>query len=327
VHPVYGPSSDDDGRVGAISGRFAVKKPEVQQIPRDPRKDRYGLRRAFIPQRPGHVILGSDQTALEVVVSAHVQNRLFGLTDMVEAVMPGAPDIHSVHALGVFRDVLGHTYLEGVTPATLKKHPDPRVTSCRELIKAVFYGLAYGKEEYGFGNTLFDFEGNSLGEDRAREMLHGLFTLRPGIPLYKDWVREFIAENRGISSLSGRWCDLTELLGKAEEELRRSRRFTELWETWAFKKAWRRALNFPMQAGAADIMGAALVAVHLDPILRAMGFFPILQVHDEILLEGPEENAEEASERFLSLMTGAWPTLRAPLQATSKWGGSWYECK
>lgn len=312
VHCVFGPASDEDERVGALTGRLAVKKPELQQIPRDARKDVYGIRQAFVAG-PGNSLLCVDYTALEVVIFAHLTKALFGMDDMVAAVQPGAPDIHSVHALGVFRDHLGVDFLGGVQPDQVKKHADPRVQQCRDDIKSIFYGLNYGKGTWGFGNTLFDADGNALGEKRAGAMLDGLFAFRPGIPAFHEWVRDYIRRRLGIPSLAGRWCDLSDLL---------SGRPTD----WALNRAWRRALNFPMQAGGADIIGRAMWLVASCPRLAALGWRLICQIHDELMLEGPTESAEEAKMLVNGHMVGAW-RLHAPLRATGKYGPSWAACK
>lgn len=51
--------------------------------------------------------------------------------------------------------------------------------------------------------------------------------------------------------------------------------------------AMRRAINTPIQGGAADIVIAAMVNIHQNEELRKMGWKLLLQVHDELILEGP----------------------------------------
>lgn len=54
----------------------------------------------------------------------------------------------------------------------------------------------------------------------------------------------------------------------------------------------RAAINTPIQGGAADIVIAAMVKLHKDKILKDLGYKLILQIHDEVILEGPEENVQ-----------------------------------
>jgi DNA polymerase-1 len=56
----------------------------------------------------------------------------------------------------------------------------------------------------------------------------------------------------------------------------------------------RRAINTPIQGGAADIVIAAMVNIHKNEELRRLGWKLLLQIHDELILEGPEESSERA---------------------------------
>ena len=90
----------------------------------------------------------------------------------------------------------------------------------------------------------------------------------------------------------------------------------------------RAAINTPIQGGAADIVIAAMVKLHRDEVLRELGYKLLLQVHDEVILEGPEENAKEALARVVKLMENP---LDEPLQITlevdAKIAGNWYDAK
>lgn len=318
IHPVFGAAGDSDDRNGALTGRLACKNPELAQIPGD---DAYAIRTLFIAGE-GNALIVVDYSALEIVILAHLLVVLFGdtqLADMVPA--PGRPDIHSLNALRVFRDVLGYrAELAGaeewlMEPAHrkegFKNHPDPFVRWTRNMIKAIWYGLQYGKGAYGFGGTLFDQAGNPLGEQRAGVMVEGILNAIPALRRYQEWVADFIRRHGGIPSLAGRWCDLRDLIRGDE---------------WQFRRAWRRALNFPMQAGGADIAGALMVAIMNDARLRALGWVLTNQIHDEVVLRGPAESAEEALAIVQRHAATAF-LLSLPLQTSGAIGPNWADAK
>lgn len=315
IHPTCGPAGDGDDRAGALTGRLAFKHPEGQQMPNSEEKDKYDIRRAFIAG-PGNVLVVADYSALEVVILAHILIVLFGDPQLAELTKPGAPDIHSVNARKVFGTHLGWTDDEGRKVAEYDlaefKKKGSFGEKLRKLIKTIWYGLMYGKGAYGFGSSLTDDEGNPIGEELAGRIVDALLAEIPGIRRYQEWVRQFIWEHLGIPSLGGRWCPLADLI--------------KMGSAWAMGRAWRRALNFPMQASGADIVGAAMVLVHNDPQLREWGFRVILQIHDEIVLEGPEEHAEEARLRVKYLMENAY-ALAVGLQVQAKVAKCWSDGK
>jgi hypothetical protein len=322
IHPICGPAGDYDDRVGAVTGRLAMKKPEGQQLPRDKHKDPYRVRRGFVcgPTPWGRgwrlslqvhdelVLRGhgrlivADFNALEIRILAHITKVLFGDSQLADDCSPGAPDLHTSNAKKIFGKLLGWKTKEGHPVGDLPdyafKCEDPKleVQYCvylRELVKAVWYGLQYGKGAYGFGSSLLDDAGAPIGETRAGEIVNGLLTARPGIRKYQNWVREFISEYEGIPSLDGRWCDLRDLVNG---------------DKWAFERAWRRALNFPMQSGGAAIIGASMVAVTNDPCITN------------------EEDPERVSARLVQLMETSFP-LCVPLTVSAHLGVNYDECK
>lgn len=89
--------------------------------------------------------------------------------------------------------------------------------------------------------------------------------------------------------------------------------------------AMRRAINTPIQGGAADIVIAAMVNIHAHEQLRSLGWKLLLQVHDELILEGPEESAERALQIVREQMTEPFPQkLRIALEIDAKIGDNWY---
>lgn len=90
----------------------------------------------------------------------------------------------------------------------------------------------------------------------------------------------------------------------------------------------RAAINTPIQGGAADIVIAAMVKIHKNKELKEMGWKTLLQIHDELILEGPEESAKEALAIVKEIMRNPLEEkLRIELEVDAKIGNTWYESK
>lgn len=63
----------------------------------------------------------------------------------------------------------------------------------------------------------------------------------------------------------------------------------------------RAAINTPIQGGAADIVMMAMIKLNEDKRLREFGYKLLLQIHDEVILEGPAENKEEALQLVVTI--------------------------
>lgn len=304
LHPSFGLASDRDERAGAVTGRFAVKSPALQQVPMH--GDDYNLRGLF-KAPPGWVWVVVDYSQLEIVVLAHVCYALFGTHGLIDRLQPGAPDMHSATAKFVFGEILGDEKLRGLAVEAIKKEAKDE----RDLVKAVRYGTNYCKSPRSFGDSLFDKDGKALGMERAQMMQNALFEFDPEIPKYQGWVREFITKHREISSLYGRRV----LLPDARS-----------WERGLRNRAWRRACNYPMQSGGQEITALAMLALHGNREFEALGAQLFLQVHDELCALVPEGNAPRAKEIMEYEMTHA-VKLHAPLTAAGGIGATWSEAK
>jgi len=89
-------------------------------------------------------------------------------------------------------------------------------------------------------------------------------------------------------------------------------------------EAERQAMNTPVQGSAADLIKKAMIDLHHELRRRKMGSRLILQIHDELLLEVPEEEAAKASALVKEIMEGALE-LDVPLVADARLGSSWAE--
>jgi DNA polymerase-1 len=88
--------------------------------------------------------------------------------------------------------------------------------------------------------------------------------------------------------------------------------------------ARRQAINTRVQGSAADIIKMAMIAAENDKTLKDLGARLILQVHDELLLEAPENNAQKAGKRLAEIMEGVIK-LDVPLVADWGVGRTWAE--
>lgn len=312
IHPVCGPAGDDDDRVGAITGRFGMKNPEGQQIPKDPKKDRYFIRRAFIAP-PGQKLIVADYTALEVVVLANICEMLFGDTLLLDLTAPGS-DIHAYNAHRIFGDLLdwrtdsGRRIKDYSDPALYKA--DKELEWYRDLVKAIWYGLMYGKGAYGFGLTLKDKNGEILGETRAQEILDALYQACPSILKWHRWVEQWLREHQTICGLDGREINYADLIARGK---------------WGFAAACRGADNGPMQITGAACIGAAMVSVIDCPEIRRLGGVLQLQIHDELQLRGPISSATRLGSLLKEHMENAFPLKN--LRSTVGIGDNWLEAK
>ncbi len=197
-------------------------------------------------------------------------------------------DIHSATAASLF----------GISPAEV----DPRQ---RSVAKMVSYGLAYGMEAYGLGQRL----GVPTGE--AAEILDAYFEAFPKVRSFMDGVVEQSRERGYTETAFGRRRPLPELT---------SRNFR------VRQAAERQAMNAPIQGLAADIFKVALIRLDEALQARAAASRLVLQVHDEVILEVPPDEAAEVTDLTVDVMRNA-AELAVPLEVHVAAGATWADAK
>ncbi len=199
-----------------------------------------------------------------------------------------AADIHSITASQVF-----HVPLEKVTP------------QLRRNAKAVNFGIVYGISAFGLSEDL------SISRKEAASYIERYYETYPGMKIFLDQLVQD-AKTLGYSvTMFGRRRPIPEL--SSSNFMQRS--FGE-----------RVAMNAPIQGTAADIMKIAMIQV--DERLRTEGFQAriILQVHDELLLEVPEQEVEAVKALLVDCMSHA-AELKVGLEVSAEVGRNWYETK
>lgn len=311
LHPSFGLGSDTDVRPGASTGRFGVKNPALNQVPRQKSKDPAGMRRAFIPP-PGKRLVVVDYSQLEVFILAHLCAQKF--TGQLAARLKADTDLHCETARFVWGEVGGDARVLNAPVHVDGWKADKYLAERRDLTKAVRYGKNYGKGIRGFATSIFLPDGTPLGLERAALLSEGLDRFDPEVPAYQQFVRDFIEREALITSPFGRWFPLPH--ARHHKLGMRNR-------------AWRQALNYPMQAGGQEIMALAIIAItqdSIDGLLRDLGYELALVVHDETVGWADEDKADEAQVRVNELMTSVVELL-APLKAEGKTGPNWSKCK
>ena len=175
----------------------------------------------------------------------------------------------------------------------------------RSRAKAVNFGLIYGISGFGLSRN------TGVSRKEAAEFIEKYFRTYPGVKCFMDNAAAEGADRGYAETLMGRRRYLPEL--KSPKAPIRE-----------FGK--RAAMNTPVQGTAADIIKLAMVRI--DRALREAGLQSrlILQVHDELLLECPPEEADRAAELLREAMEGAIE-LSVPLVAEVHRGKNWAEAK
>lgn len=175
----------------------------------------------------------------------------------------------------------------------------------RSRAKAVNFGIVYGQQAYGLSQSL------DIPMAEAREMIDRYFEAYPGVRTYLDRTVAEAKRTGYAETMYGRRRPIPEL--KMRNPAQRS--FGE-----------RTAMNHPMQGTAADIIKIAMARVARR--MRDEGFRArmILQVHDELDFECPEDEVEALTALVREVMEGV-VELRVPLIADASSGTTWADAK
>lgn len=194
-------------------------------------------------------------------------------------------DIHTATAAAVF-----HVPADEVTPLM------------RRSAKAVNFGIVYGISSFGLGQNL------SISRQQAQEYINDYFKAYPGLHDFLDGL-----------------VDSAKAKGYAETMYGRRRPVPELKDSVYMKRQFgeRVAMNAPIQGTAADIIKIAMLHVFIRLRKENLKSRLLLQVHDELLIEAPESEREEA-ERILKEEMENAAALKVPLEIDLEEGKDWY---
>lgn len=210
-----------------------------------------------------------------------------GCKELIEA-YGDDEDVHAVTASQVFG-----VALDEVTP------------KMRRAAKAVNFGIIYGISEFGLSKNI------GVDVKTAKQYIEKYFEHYSAVKEYMQSNVEFARKNGYVATLTGRKRYIKEINSSNYN----MRQFGE-----------RAAMNMPLQGSSADIIKIAMVNLYKALKENGLKTKLILQVHDELVLDAPENEREQAMQILKFEMENA-VKLNVPLKVDVHCGKNWYEAK
>jgi DNA polymerase-1 len=177
----------------------------------------------------------------------------------------------------------------------------------RRRAKAINFGIIYGISAFGLANQL------GIGREEARQYIQKYFERFPGIRDYMELMKTEARRNGYVRTIFGRKCHY-QLINSSKQAER------------AFHE--RAAINAPIQGSAADIIRRAMVRMERALAQHRLAAHMLLQVHDELVFEVPEEEVEATLPVVAAVMEGAAGpavALSVPLRVDARAAANWDE--
>ena len=227
--------------------------------------------------------LGSVVSADYSQIELRVMAHVSGDSNLRSAFERGE-DIHRATAAEVFGVALGDVTSEQ-----------------RRAAKAINFGLIYGMGEFGLAANL------GITRDAAKSYIDRYFARYPGVAEYMETTKRMARELGYVETVFGRRLWLPDLRGaKGPRQA----------------AAERAAINAPMQGTAADLIKMAMVAVQEWIASEGLSTLLIMQVHDELVLDAPNDEVELIRQNLPGLMCNV-ARLSVPLRAEVGVGPNW----
>jgi DNA polymerase-1 len=218
-------------------------------------------------------------------IELRIMAHLSGDQGLLRAFARGE-DIHRATAAEVF----------GVAPEAVSSEQ-------RRYAKVINFGLIYGMSAFGLASQL------DIERSAAQQYIDLYFARYPGVVDYMQRTREQAKKQGYVETVFGRRLWLPEINGA--NGMRR-------------QAAERAAINAPMQGTAADLIKLAMIAVQHWLEQEKLGSKLIMQVHDELVLEVPQDEVPQVGHKLRELMCHV-AELKVPLEVGLGEGGNWDE--
>lgn len=253
----------------------------LQNIPSRPEKDPYKIRGAFVA-RSGYLLVVADYSGFELCMAIHWASQWTPDSKMFEAMKKyGSPSaVHAITCIEMFGKVLSWDEWRQVK----KLYPDEYTYS-----KNCNFNLLYGGSAKMLCRIFgWDYLKDPNLLDRAQNLINNWNDLYPEMQVYQQYMIRHGYDVGWVPTIDGRRTPVREGLTSPDDATR------AYWE--------RKCMNTPCQGSAAAFMKVAMNLIELDEELNDYGAELLFQVHDEVIVEVPENHAEAAKRRVIELM-------------------------
>jgi len=194
--------------------------------------------------------------------------------------------------------------IHAVTAARLFGVDASEVTpDMRRLAKTVNFGVIYGMSDYGLEQA------TELSRDEATQFITSYFAQHPGVEHYIETTKQQARQTGYVQTLLGRRRYIPEI-NSSNRQVREA--------------AERMAINMPVQGTSADIIKVAMINLYREMQKRQLKSRMLLQVHDELIFEVPQDEIEEMRQLVSETMSTA-VELSVPVKVDIKTGNNWGE--
>ena len=276
----------DDGRIHTRFNQVETRTGRISSL--EPNLQNIPIRTELGSQMRKFFIAGSGKKLVDAdysQIELRVLSDLSGDENMINAFNSG-DDIHTITASQVF-----NLPVDMVTP------------QMRSRAKAVNFGIVYGIGAFSLAKDI------GVSNKEA-----------------KQYIDNYLAHYSGVNDYMQKMIDLAKDKGYSETLFHRKRYLPELASSNHMMRAFgeRVARNMPIQGTAADIIKIAMVNVDDRLAKENMKSRLILQVHDELIVEAPEDEAQKALEIVTEEMENACK-MKVLLRADGKIGNTWFD--
>lgn len=304
--------------IGTDSGRLSCSSPNLQQLPKADEEDKYQIRSLFIGSVDENTgkrkkIVALDFANLEMRVLAHFSEDK-NLLEMFES----GSDTHGSTAVNMFN-------LDCTPEEVKKKYPH-----LRQAAKVLNFLLMYGGGASRLYEQLKSDHGHpvDLGDKEYLEA----YKVRSGLDVAQIYIDKYFETYSGVSKFIRNQKRFAHKYGYVYTVLKRKRRLPDINSSDFKAQAYceRLSVNSAVQGSAADLTMSAQNRVSSDPWFYDNGVYMLLQVHDELVFECPEELVEECIakvQHYMSHPFGDNVSLNLPLRADADFGDSYQDAK
>ena len=291
INAVYTTYNQYGAKTGRFSSSDTVSKINLQNIPSKEKR----IRKIF-KARDGYKLVGGDFSQIEPRVLAF----LSGDESMINAYKEGK-DLYAIMGSQVYQlpyEDCREFYPDGTVNAEGKHR--------RTTMKSVLLGIMYERGAIAIGEQF------NKSAEWAQQLIDNFYKSFPKINQYRLKI-ENMAETYGyVTTITGRKRRLPDMQLEDKDDYR-------------YQEAHRQSLNSVIQGSSADIMKLSMIAIYNDPRYKALDCHMIITVHDELIMEVPEDHIKEGAELLVGTMKRVGHSLiDLPMSVDAEVNDYWY---